>query len=199
MNQELIKQAQDLFDSYDKWNAFIELSNSRGKIREKYFEKLKLGLSKHFVNESRDNWSFTIYSNEQYRWFITEFGKNSICLLWRVNDLVLWCDPPFIDVPKVIDLLNTPKFIPILNCFDFMDSVSTSYPHHFCEEKLRYKFNDESSYSGPDEENHEKLSWFAGNKTDEMILQIAEKVNRFRTTEITSLLIELNEICKKKN
>jgi hypothetical protein len=197
MTQELITQAINMFDSYDKWNAFIELSNSRSDIRKRYFEKLKLGLLKHFTDNYREQWQFAAILPEQYRWFIKDYGQESICLLWRTNDLVLWCNPQFFNATEARDLLNTPDFNSIFGCFDNIDTLSTPYLHHFCEERHRYNFDDLTSYSATNEENHDKLSWFAGNKTNEMIKQIADKINKFRTPEITEMFIDLNKRCKK--
>jgi len=196
MNQELLTHAIKMFDSFDKWNSFIELSNLRGEIRVRYFEKLKIGLNKHFINDTNDFWSFKPIINEQYRWHLKAFGAESICLLWRVQDLILWCNPAIVNAQLAKDLLNTPEFNSLFNCFDNTDTLSNPNLHHFCEEKHRYTFGESLSYSGPDEENHEKLSWFAGNRTQEMVDQISEKVNRFRTPANTELLTELNKRCK---
>jgi hypothetical protein len=197
MNQELLTQAINMFDSYDKWDAFVELSSSIGEIRQRYFERLKSGLFKHFVNDQREPWSFIPFNTDQYRWFLKDYGQESICLLWRVQDLVLWCNPQLFYAHIARDLITSPDFSPILNCFDYTDSLSHPNPHHLCEERHRYIFADSTSYSAPDEENFEKLSWFAGNRTDEMIKQISDKINKFRTPEITELLQELNKRCKK--
>jgi len=195
-NQDLLTHVITLFDSFEKWNAFIELSNSRGEIRRRYFDRLKSALVKSFINDQTD-WCFQPFNTEQYRWFLKEFGSESICLLWRVYDLVLWCNPQFTDVQKVKDLLNSPDYNTIFNCFETPDSQSFPNLHHFCEERHRFKFSDGNVYSAPDEENHEKLAWFAGNMTMEMVEQISTKIKRFQTPEITSLLKELNDKCKK--
>jgi hypothetical protein len=197
MDQELITKAMKMFDTYEKWNAFIELSNSKQEIRKRYFERLKTALISHFVKDVNDSWGFTVMWQEQYRWFIREYGPESICLLWRVQDLVLWCNAQYFDAQLVNEALNSPEFNPIFNCFTYTDTRSSTALHHFCEEKHRFNFEDSTSYSGPDEENADKLAWFAGIKTEEMVRQIATQVNKFRTEEITTLLRELNRRCKK--
>ena len=195
-NTELLNKAIELFDSYDKWNAFIMLSNARGEIRNRYFEKLKSGLLKHYITDVNEEWRFLPFGNDQYRWFLKDFGQNSICLLWRTPDLVLWCDPQTSNAQKAKDLLNTPEFNFIFSGFDFTDSISMPNIHHFCEEKHRYSFSDNLYYSSIEEDNSDKLAWFAGNHTSEMVKQITDKISRFRTSKITELLKELNNQCK---
>jgi len=198
MSPDLINQAITIFDSFDKWNAFIELSNARESIKVKYFEKLKQELINKFNrNDFRKDWAFKIITHNLYRWYLKDYGPDSICIVWRQDDTVLWSNIISVDVQMAINLLNTPDFNSIFNCFDNTDTFSNTFPHHYCEEKHRYEFNDSTSYSGITEQNFDKLSWFAGNKTDEMINQISMKINRFRTPEITALLMELNRRCKK--
>ena len=196
MNQDLIMQAIQIFDTYDKWDAFIVLSNNIPEIRRRYFERLKSDLTKHFSKDIAESWSFVAIHNEQYRWYLSEFGYESLGLLWRANDFLLWCNPDKIDANKVRDLLNTPDFNIIFNCFDNIDSLSNPL-HHFVQEKHRYTFRDSTSYSAPDEDDYNKLAWFAGNKTDELIELIAIKINKFRTIEITTLIKDLIVKCKK--
>jgi len=198
MTPELINQSVLLFDTFDKWNAFIELSNGRGEIRKRYFEKLKSQLLNHFSKDVNQYWRFSIINNEQYRCFLSDYGQESICLFWCVDDLKLWCNPQLFDAALARELLNTPEFNPILNCFDYIDTLSSPNLHHFCEEKHRFIFEDSTSYIATNESNHDKLSWFAGNKTEEMTVHIAAQINKFRTPEITELLIELNNRCKKQ-
>ncbi len=194
MNAELLNQAMNLFDKYEKFSAFIELSNARGEIRNRYFARLKAEIFSYSINYP---WSVTADNFEQYRWILTEFKQGSICLVWNCWHFKLWCDPAIYDVVKIKELLATPKFEPIKGCFDYIDSISQPNIHHFFEEKHRFEFSENLSYSAIDSENHEKLSWFAGNKTKEMGNLIMNKVNKFRMPEITELLIDLNREGKK--
>ena len=197
MSPDLINQAISIFDSFDKWNAFIELSNAKESIKVKYFEKLRQELINYFRNDLRKDWAFKPISPSLYRWYLNDYGSDSICIVWRQDDTLLWSNIISVDVQMAINLLNTPDFNSIFSCFDYQDSLSNTILHHYCEEKHRYKFDDSTSYSGITEQNSDKLAWFAGNKTDEMVNQISEKVNKFRTPEITEKLIELNRRCKK--
>ena len=195
MNAELLNQAMNLFDTYDKFSAFIELSNARGEIRNRYFGRLKAEIFSYSLNSP---WSVLSDNFEQYRWYLTEFKQESICLVWCSWHFRLWCNQTICDAIKAKELLASPKFEPIKECFDYIDSMSHPNVHHFFEEKHRYEFLDGLSYSAPDAENLERLSWFAGNKTKEMGSLIMKKVNKFRSPEITELLVELNHECLLK-
>jgi hypothetical protein len=198
MTPELLTHAITIFDNYDKWNAFIELSNCKAEIRRRYFEYFKQEIVKYFFENQRNYWDFKAINQEQMRWFLKDYGQDSICIFWYPYSLMLWCEPQKNNVDDVKSLLSTPDFSPIINCFEYKDTLlSATNAHHFCEERNRFSFDDGISYSAIEEENHDKLCWFAGNKTDEMIKQIADKVDKFRTAQITDLLTELNKRCKK--
>lgn len=199
MNQELLNQAISLFDKYEKWNAFIELSNAREEMKRKYFGILKSRIYELSIDNQTYKWNILLHgNNDAFRWYINEFGHDSICLNWDWVAFRLWCQPNHFNSAKAKELLIDPHFIPIKKCFDSDKIFSISNPnvHHFFEEKHRYYFSDGLSYLAPEMENHERLSWFAGNKSEELAKMIMEKVNRFRTPEITELLIELNRECK---
>lgn len=195
MTPELLTQATSLFDSYDKWNAFIELSNARNEIKINFCKEMRLGLQNHFSKDIREKWYFTSIDAFQYKWFLKDYGENSICLYMNLDYIMLWCNPSVLDASKVKEKLNSVEYHPILNCFDFKDNLSSTHLHHFCEERHRFNFKDSTSYPANNEFNPDKLSWFAGNKIDEMVEQIATKINRFRTPEITKLLLELIREC----
>jgi hypothetical protein len=197
MSEEVIKQAMNLFDKVEKWDAFLELSNKRGDIINRYFGRLKSRINQLSVNNESISWNLLINTQESYRWYINDVGPNSICINWDLNCFRLWCDPNFRDAGKAKRLLTQSEFLPIRNCFQNLDTISNPVIHHFFEDRNRFSFSDGLSYSVIEAENRDKLSWFAGNKTDEMAKLIMDKVNRFWTPEITQLLRELNAECKK--
>ena len=59
MNQELLKQAKALFDSPEKWNAFLELVWQKDEIRNQWFIKLREEANKKFSTEEFvEGWVF---------------------------------------------------------------------------------------------------------------------------------------------
>lgn len=201
MKPELISQAAKMFESenVEKWNAFIELCWGRGEIRQYYFMKFRTSMLTYFSKDIINPWDFAANSQEQYRWFIKDFGRDSIVLFWDLNRLYLYCNPAIIRVEEVSELLKTPEYAPIISCFDSLDTIGTGGQREYLYgETHRYKFNETEFVQRTDsEQGHLELSWYAGNKTDELIKQIGDKVNRFRTPEITNLMMDLNNKCKR--
>ena len=200
MNNESLKLAMNLFDKYEKWDAFVELSTFKPEIRRRNLERLRSKINEYSISTETIKWH-VLLNNEQYRWFLADSGQESMCIWWDLNTLKLWCNPNTLAVNEIKDLLTTPAFDPIVKCFDNIDSKSFPTQNHFFEEKHRYTFSNGLTYCSItidriDEESKDRLSWFAGNMTDEMARIIMDKVNRFRTPEITSLLMELNRIKK---
>lgn len=201
MNKELISQAAKMFESesVEKWNAFIELCWGKGEIRQFYFMKFRSAMLTHFSKGIINPWDFVSINQEQYRWFIKDFKQDSIVLLWDVNRLYLWCNPSLVKVDEATNLLKTPDFAPVISCFDPCDVIGIGGQREYLYgETHRYKFNETEFIQRTDnEQGHLELSWYAGNRTNELINQITDKVNKFRTPEITKLMIDLNEKCKR--
>jgi hypothetical protein len=186
-------------ESVEKWNAFIELCFGRSEIRKYYFMKFRSSMLTHFSKNIIIPWDFVSINEEEYRWFINDYKQDSIVLFWDVNRLYLRCNPSLVKVVEANDLLKTPEYAPIISCFDSCDVIGYGGQREYLYgETHRYKFNETEFIQRTDnEQGHLELSWYAGNKTDELIKQITDKVNRFRTPEITKLMVDLNEKCKR--
>jgi len=198
MSQDLISEAMNIFDSFEKWEAFLTLYDSRDELKRRYYQDFKRDLNKHFGKNNVNNWSFSAPYNEQFRWYLTSLTQESICILWYVDGLVLWANPSNFNLPLAKDLLSTPEYSAILDCFENLDSLSMPHAHHLVEEKHRYSFHNNSIvYDGTVESNLYKLGWLARSRSSELITQLEKKIARFQTTEITDLLLELNKKCKK--
>ena len=199
MGTELLAQAMKLFDTLDKWNAYLELVKAKEEIKKGYFSRLRKEIvRKEYSDSSRGNtfWSLIDDEFERCICFLTEFGKDSIGLVWDSKSFTLWGHPNTCDVNKANDLLATSEFEPIKSCFDTKHLSPQTYKEHFFKQKHKFEFSDGQAYSAYDSESHDILSWFAGNKTEEMARLIIDQVNKFRTPEITKLLIELNTKCR---
>lgn len=196
MNADLLKQAIGLFDTYEKWSAFLELHKTKQQIKNQNFNQLKAALHN---KPSTWQWSFSPIGNgDRYRWYLTDFTKESICLVWDCTSLTLWCHPSFYNAHKVKELLATPQYEIIKDCFDYIDALSQPATEHFIVERHRYDFQNGLQFYAEDDQNsnNDRLSWFAGNMTTEIADMITSKVQKFQTPEITELLMSLNQECK---
>ena len=193
MNQELLKQAKAMFDSPEKWNAFLELVCQKDEIRNQWYQKLKEEANKKFsTDEFVEGWVFNSWGVWDLHWYQKEHGDKSIGLLigWW-GEMTLYCNSDFYDTVKIHDLLRTERFAPLLSCFNRIDRFYEGG-------RLAIEMRNFSFGSPHDTKfDTDRLSWYAGNQTDDFLNQLVEKVNRYRKNEeMNSLLHELNLLTK---
>ncbi|WP_312298156.1 hypothetical protein [Chryseobacterium sp.] len=191
MNREFLKQALNLFDTPEKWNSFLELSNKKNEINNEWYKKAKTEIIHYFINDPAEGWSFVNWNTWDYRWFLEDFGKESFCLWMFGNRIGLWLNGNHFESAKATALLSTEKYSPLL---------STLRPDSIFDNDWKIfeagNFFFDSVNDGHIE--NDKLAWYAGNKTEKFVEQVTEKVNRIRKSpELTQLLREINETCKK--
>ncbi|WP_177765173.1 hypothetical protein [Flavobacterium sp. I3-2] len=194
MNREFLNEAINLFDTPEKWSSFIELSNKKEEIRNFYLRNTEAALNRRFRElDVVESWDVS-FSNNQYKWFLKEFGINSICVYFNPVDAIfrLLGDNNVFDLNRTNSELKTEYFSPILSFIERIDGVNDGW--ELITEKGNFNFD--SPYDG--NFTGDKLAWYAGNRTEEFVKQIAEKVNRIRRNpELSQLLRELNEKCKR--
>ena len=193
MNQELLNQTKAMFDSPDKWNAFLEILYEKDNIRNQWYLNLKEDITKTFSTDYfSKEWDIKIRGNFSYQWFLKAYGENSISLWIEDGILSLFASETH-DIEEVYKLIKSENYAPLVNCFTRIDvSFQGGY---IIKEERNFTFG----VSTDERFDFEKLAWFAGNKTKELTKQIVDKVNRFRLNEeITNLLSELNRQTKKQ-
>lgn len=193
MNQELLKKAKAMFDSPEKWNAFLELVWQKDEIRNQWFIKLKEETAKKFAtDEFVEGWVFNTWGVWDMHWYQKDHGDKSISLLlgWW-GEMTLNCNSDHYDTIKIQELLRTEKFAPLLTCFSRID-------RHFEGGRIAIEMRNFSFGSAYDTKfNTDKMGWYAGNRTEDFVKQIADKVNKYRKDEkMNSLLHELNTLTK---
>ncbi len=199
MQKELFNQALALFDTPEKWNAFLEMASQKENLKLHYFQKLKQPLLKYF-NENADGcWVCEPWGDPKYdlRWYLKDFGKGSLSLAlgWGFQLLLHLEDTNTFDTNRINDLLKTDYSL-ILSSFDRVDRQFESN----CKvvEERHYAFGSPYDYNF-DASNYDKLAWFAGNKTDMFVEQIIRKIEVFTKNQaLTKMLYDLNERSKIK-
>jgi len=198
MQKELLNKAVALFDSPEKWSAFVELANQKETIKWNYFQKVKQPLLKYFNDNPVEGWVCEPWGDYNYDlcWYLKDFGKGSLSLAvgWTFQFLLYLEDPNNFDSNKINDLLKN-EYSQILTAFDRVDrqfELQTKIV-----ETRNYYFD--SPYDSSFDNNHlDILAWFAGNQTEKFVEQIIRKVEKFRkSAELTRMLYELNEKSKK--
>jgi hypothetical protein len=200
MSQDLITQAEDFFKEKDEWYAFLDLEEHRDRIISNWFLKCKQELNKRFQNEEIDgagSWLYVSWGNFSFRWYLKEFGIDSLCLLFENSNLHLSVNNGNIfDFEEITSLLQTKEYSPIVSAFERCDDIFAGNSWIKVIERGNFYFKDK--YDG--NFDNFRLAWYANYRTKELVDQIVRKVNAFRKDEkITELLREINEKAKKKS
>ncbi len=191
MNTEFLNEAINLFNMPEKWNSFIELSNKRNEVINLWNKKAKNVINNFFLNDTVESWSFISWGIWDYRWYLEDFGKESLCIWIYGNRIQLWLNGNDFDSNVVTSLLNTDRYSSLLSLFRPDGVFEGDFKIIEMGDFVFNSVNDGHISS-------EELAWYAGNRTEEFVTQIAEKVNRIRKNpELTQLLHELNEKCKR--
>jgi hypothetical protein len=208
MQRELMNQAMAMFDSAEKWNAFLDLSrlvgfkppdNAEGIIGE-YFKKVKKPLMAYFSNHIADGWACSPWQNDTMDvcWYLKQFGIGSLALKtgWFFEFHLRVEDTASFDSSRIDQDLKSETYSLIRCAFDadreFVDSQTKLV-------QTRYYDFDGCLYNGRFGWQHvPELAWYAGNRTDEFVDQIIAKVERFTNDKnLTALLCQLNDNAKK--
>jgi len=197
MQKEIINQAIELFDTHDKWYAYLELANQKDQIINTYLQRVKQPLLKYFVENPVEGWVCEPWGDPNYdlRWYLNDFGKKSLALAlgWRFQFHLHLEDTEKFDSKRIDELLKS-EYALILSAFDRIDRQFE--PTTKAMESRNYSFDCPSDYSF-DNSQLDKFAWYAGNHTESLVEQIIKKVERFRRDEeITKMLYEINEKSK---
>lgn len=200
MANDILNQVEELFSDGEQWTSFLELSSQRGFIRDSWWQNFRSQMNKCFaVDNPVDGWGFISWGTWDCRWFLQEFGENSLCLWsreWHGNySLQLWADQNLYDSKRIADLLQGQRYLPIISAFERQDEIPAPDNPVKIMEHGNYQFGDtmDGHY------NLDRLAWYAHYKPTELASQILRKVDKFRRdSEIANLLMELNKETKKK-
>jgi len=193
MFYEVLKQVEKDFSERTQWESFLELITYKDKILDAWFETLRSEINNYFAVENViDKWGYVSKGIWDYRWFITEFNQESLCLLFDGCSFSLWVNSGFYDIKKISLFLFEKRYVPIISSFERTDDIKENQEYRIVEHG-NFVFGDASD----GKYNHDQLAWYARFKTKEFVEQIKNKVDRFRkNAEVTSLLAEINRECK---
>ena len=60
MNEELVQKAMQMFDTSEKWSAFIELMNKNGEIQNRWWQKLQKEVYQREQTDGMTDWNIAI-------------------------------------------------------------------------------------------------------------------------------------------
>jgi len=198
MQPELQFQALKLFDTSEKWNSFLELVSAKDDLVYLSFKQLKQPIVKYFNDNQIKGWICEPWGdkNVDLRWYLEEFGINSLglTLAWRFEFHLYLNDTTKFDTKKMNDLLKTSEFSALTSAFNRI-------PDKMYEDQTKAMEYRNYSFGSPFDEYFDNyhvdhLSWYAMNKTEDFANQIIQKVEKFRSPELTEMLYKLNKECQ---
>lgn len=164
-------------------------------IKLSWYNKLIVAAKEKFQKEGTKNgWVFQSLGNQDFRWYLEEFGPKSLCIrtcYW--DEYGLWVDTHAYDAVKIHRMLRDGRYSVILSSLHSIDERAADNDWKIIESGDYYF---ESIYDG--NFNRDTLSWYAGNKTVEFLTQFSKKLDKIRDDEnITRLIVELNKEAKR--
>ncbi len=195
MSLEIITQAHTLFDTPQKWEAYIALKVQNEQIIKSWYQKMLSKANLYFSNNPVEGWGFHSWNPWDMRWHLNEFGNDSIELWYRsAVEFGIWFNPAFYDQAKVYKLLKDTRHSKIISAME-STNAGIYQGQYIASERGNFEFGSPHDRNF----NWETLGWYAGNRSDEFVEQLARKVDRFRKNkEITDLLGELNRVSTKR-
>jgi hypothetical protein len=196
MSYEVLKQVEKDFEERAQWNSFLELIKCKDFICNSWFDVLKIELNDCFgIRNKVEKWSYSSKDSWDYRWYITEFGKESFCLRFDRLSLFLWANRNVFNIKEISSLLNDKKFTPIISAFEKQNEINAEDNEYKIVETGNFLFDENDCNNG--RFNLDQIAWYAKHKTNDFVEQLEKKIDKFRKNDnITELLIEINRKCK---
>jgi len=192
MQNELIYTASKLFPTFEHWQSFQELANSRDAIMESWFIDATSKIRRHFIETLPPEWDCEPWGNpnRDTRWFLRDFGPDSLTVCYSYYyrlDLKLHNSQNF-SAPLITQSLKKGDYQPIYRAFDRID-IRFNWGSELIEQS-NFKFNiaTDGNLSPLD------LAWHAFHRMDQFVDQAVAKIERFTNNpEVSDLIRRLNQ------
>ena len=193
MNEKLIQQAMDLFDTPEKWEAFGELYRNYNTIKTRGFKKMRDELYCDELAHKDPNWHVVKWNDWDIRWELKTEGKRLWIHFWGDYFRIFVGN---LNAQKVQELItNNERYNKIQQVFsehcrlDGYDNNTLAYERQ-CD--IEYTFNNTPIII----KNSDELSWYAGHYPSEFKAQLLKKVRSLQTPEMVELFKEIVEKCQ---
>ncbi|MFN8284710.1 MAG: hypothetical protein U0U67_15915 [Chitinophagales bacterium] len=86
-----INETEKIFNSLEKWNAYLELIEIKRDIISKWYNDLEESI-KNKVNEIEhiNDWKFIHYDINEFGWYLNGYEEGSITIFNEYNQLNIW-------------------------------------------------------------------------------------------------------------
>ena len=79
------EQTAKIFDTPEKWEAYLDLVSHKERIIQMWNNRLSEKIKQHYSNEDSQEWGFHVEDNNDFRWYLKEFGYNSLLLCFEIS------------------------------------------------------------------------------------------------------------------
>lgn len=197
MTEELLQKSMELFDSSEKWNAFVELYYVKDEIRNRWSRKLQRKLVElTSMDELHSEWTCSIWNNWDIEWKL----KNSSNKYLSFHSWVGFCCRLWIrnaneeERRKIYELFaQDSRYAKLQSNYNIVNLYQS--PGEILWD-AHFRFDFSPTFLGNYNKMVDLFSWHAGNNVDDVAQQIMEQVNKARTEEMTDLFRQVNELLK---
>lgn len=191
MNEELLIETSKLFEAPEKWNAFNDLTNNKGRLMNYWWKKLQIEVQTRELKDGHLDWDFYAWNSWDMMWFVKGAKNNSYAIhYWGTIFRV--CGYNGINQELLRNMLKEARFDIIRRAFERIDGEDSNV---FAWEEGNFSFG---SISDGRFSSAEELAWYAGNETSNYADQLIAKVRKFQTPEILERFKEINKECQVK-
>lgn len=193
MDEKLLQQAINLFDTPEKWEAFCELHNNFNNMKMRNFRAMRDNLYSEELALQDPNWQVVKWNDWDIRWELKTKGKRLWIQFWGDYFRIYVGN---LDVQKVEKLLEDDRrFDKIREAFSKSCRLDDYNNNVLAQEKqtdIIYTFNNKQITI----KNSDELSWYVGHYPSEFKEQLIKKVRAMQSPEIVELFREIVEKCQ---
>lgn len=93
-NKSYLQQSSKIFDSSEKWTAFIELYKLKDQLKNLWFQELQNSVKIKINTEidTNNKWTFKTWTPNSYGWYMDSYGENSLVILYENNHCCLYTE-----------------------------------------------------------------------------------------------------------
>ena len=192
--QKYLEQAKEIFNSFEKWNAFLELYKIKDQLRGLWFQELEDAVCRkvNCIPDLKNKWSFRKDQINSYGWYINEHGEDSLLVCFDYNQFCIYIDGEEYDRVGIIEKYRKTK---LFNLY-FNDNEIITNSKYRAAKKNIININGISDY--------DSLAYYANKKSSEHHI-LVDKISQFfldylNDIEIYNIINEIgNEFKINKN
>ncbi len=166
--QKYLEQATKIFDSIEKWTAFLELHKIKDQIKTLWFQELEEAVCKKIntIPNLDNKWCFRKYDINNYGWYLKEHGKDSLMICFEYTQFCLYIDGEEYNRSEIIKKYrNTKLFNPY-----FKDNEIITNSKYLAAKKNEININGISDY--------DTLAYYANKESAEHQI-LVDKISLF--------------------